>query len=422
MPTTPRVALLVETSNAYARGLLAGIAAYVQVHRPWSVYLPEAGRGEAAGLRGWSGDGVIVRAEDRRAARAAARCGCPVVDLSAAGLLPDVPVVHSDVRAEAAAAFDHLWDRGFRHLGFCGVGDYPWVRWQRDQFHALATAAGATVATRIRPLRPRGGRGWAAERAALSAWLQRLPKPVGLFACYDLLGQQILDACRAAGLRIPDEVAVVGVDDDAVRCSLSDPPLSSVAPDTRRAGYLAADLLAQLMAGRPVAPGMRLVPPVGVVARRSTDAVAVPDPDVAAALRFIREHCCDPGITVAAVLDQVPLGRRSLEARFVRLVGRTPHAEIQRCRVESAKRLLLGTDLPIKTIAARVGVGTPEYLSVLFRRAAGTTPTAFRSKSQIDAEGRSTARPGPSAPAGGFRKGCNRQRSPLAGVPNRVFA
>ncbi len=369
---TPRVALLVETSNAYARGLLAGVAAYVQAHRPWSIYLPESGRGESAGIRDWRGDGLIVRAEDRRAARAAAACGCPVVDVSAAGLLPKVPAVHSDVRAEAAAAFEHLWERGFRHLGFCGVTDYPWVALQQERFRELAAAAGATVIERVRPLRPRDDRGWA-------AWLARLPKPAGLFACYDLLGQQVLDACRSAGLRIPDEIAVVGVDDDAVRCSLSDPPLSSVAPDAKRAGHLAAELLDRMMAGERVAPGMRLVPPVGVVARRSTDALAVPDEDVAAALRFIREHCCEP-ISVSDVLDQVPLGRRSLEARFAKLLGRTPHAEILRCRVERAKALLSGTDLPIKTVAARVGVGTPEYLSVLFRRVAGTTPTAFRGR------------------------------------------
>lgn len=374
---TPRVALLIETSNAYARGLLAGVAKYAQAHGAWSVYLPEAGRGQSAGLRGWRGDGVIVRAEDRRAARAALACGCPVVDVSAAGLLPArAPVVHSDVRAEAALAFDHLWERGFRHLGFCGVRGYPWVAWQQERFRELAGRAGATVAIRVRPSVQRG---WAAERDRLARWLAALPKPVGIFACYDLLGQQVLDGCRAAGLRIPDDVAVVGVDDDAVRCSLSDPPLSSVAPDTSGAGYLAAELLDRMMAGQAVSPGMRLVAPLGVTARRSTDAIAVDDADVAAALRYIREHCCEP-IAVANVLDAVPLGRRTLEARFVKMVGRTPHAEILRCRVERAKQLLAGTDLPIKAIAAKVGVGTPEYLSVLFRRVAGTTPSAWRER------------------------------------------
>jgi LacI family transcriptional regulator len=378
-PTPPRVALLIETSNAYGRGLLAGIADYVQAHGPWSIYLPEAGRADAAAhrLRGWRGDGLLVRAESHAVARAAARCGSPVVDLSASGLLADVPAVHSDVRAEAALGFHHLWERGFRHLGFCGVRGYPWVRWQQQQFSQLADAAGVQVSVYVRPLRLTQAGAWAKDRAALAAWLKRLPKPLGIFACYDVRGQQVLDACQSIGLRIPDDVAVIGVDDDAVRCSLSNPPLSSVAPDTRRIGHLAAELLARRMAGQRVDPGMRFVPPLGVSSRRSTDAWAVPDPDVAAALRFIRDHSTEP-ITVQALLDRVPLSRRSLETRFLRLVGRTPHAEILRCRVERAKSLLATTDLPIKAIARLTGAGTPEYLSVLFRRATGTTPSAYR--------------------------------------------
>lgn len=377
---SPRVALLVETSNAYGRGVLSGIAEYVQAHGPWSVYLPETGRSDdtaARRLRGWRGDGVLVRAEDRATAKAAAACGCAVVDLSASGLLPNAPAVHSDLRAEAESGFRHLWERGFRNLGFCGVSDYAWVRDQHDRFNELATASGASVSSFIEPLRLMQPGGWTEDRTAIANWLKLLPKPIGIFACYDLRGQQVLDACRAIGLKIPDDVAVVGVDDDAVRCSLSDPPLSSVAPDTRRVGLLAAELLAKMMAGEPIAPGTRWVPPLGVSARRSTDALAVPDPEVAAAVRFIRDHFQSP-MTVDDILEHVSLSRRSLESRFVRHIGRTPHAEILRCRLERAKQLLVETDLPIKTIANRVGVGTPEYLSVLFQRAFNTTPTAFR--------------------------------------------
>lgn len=378
------MALIIETNNAYGRGLLAGIAEYVQAHGPWSIYLPETGRADdtaAARLRGWRGDGLLVRAEDRATAKAAVRTGAALVDLSAAGLLPDAPVVHSDVAAEAALGFEHLWDRGFRHLGFCGVSDYRWVRWQEQQFRKLTSAAGADFSSHVAPLRLKQARGWAADRSALAAWLRGLPKPVGIFACYDLRGQQVLDACRAAGLRIPDDVAVLGVDDDVVRCSLSDPPLSSVAPDTRRIGYRAAELLSDMMRGRRVETGMQVIAPLGVSARRSTDALAVPDAQVAAALRFLRDHFSEP-ITVEHLLDHVAASRRSLESRFVQLVGRTPHAELLRCRVERAKELLSRTDLPIKSVADRVGVGTPEYLSVLFQRTLATTPSAYRARHQ----------------------------------------
>jgi LacI family transcriptional regulator len=377
--TSPRVALLIETSNAYGRGLLAGIAEYVQAHGPWSIYLPEIGRSETttARLRGWRGDGVLVRAEDRTAARATSACASAVVDLSAAGLLPHAPAVHSDVRAEAKLGFEHLWERGFRHLGFCGVSDYRWVRWQQEQFHQLATDAGADISSYVEPLRLTQARGWAADRSALARWLRLLPKPVGIFACYDLRGQQVLDACRAIGLRIPDDVAVVGVDDDAVRCSLSDPPLSSVAPDTRRIGYRAAELLGKMMAGHRVGTRMELIAPLRVTARRSTDALAIADAEVSTALRYIRDHSTQ-AINVEEILERLALSRRSFESRFVRLVGRTPHAEILRCRVERAKELLSSTELPIKAIAARIGIATPEYFCVLFRRATGIPPTAYR--------------------------------------------
>ncbi|MGC4033059.1 MAG: substrate-binding domain-containing protein [Tepidisphaeraceae bacterium] len=257
------------------------------------------------------------------------------------------------------------------------MSDYAWVNDQHDRFKELATASGASVSSFIEPLRLMQPGGWAEDRSVIAAWLKKLPKPVGIFACYDLRGQQVLDACRAIGLTIPDDVAVVGVDDDAVRCSLSDPPLSSVAPNTRRVGYQAAELLDRMMTGEKIEPGMRLVAPIGVSARRSTDALAVPDPEVAAAVRYIRDHYSSP-MTVDDILEHVSLSRRSLESRFVSHIGRTPHAEILRCRLERAKQLLVETDLPIKTIANRVGVGTPEYLSVLFQRAFNTTPSAFR--------------------------------------------
>jgi LacI family transcriptional regulator len=379
----PRVALLVESSNAYARGLLTGITEYLQQHGAWSVYLPEAARVEsaAARLRGWKGDGVILRAEDRSTALAAAACKVPTVNVSAAGLLPAIPAVHSDVRAEAEAAFEHLWERGFRTLGFCGISDYRWATWQLTRFKQLAEQAGSDVHTHVVPLRQGRPQDWVSDRRALSTWLRSLPKPVGIFACYDLRGQQILDACRDADIVVPDEVAVVGVDNDPVRCNLSDPPLSSVAPDTRRVGYLAAECLAKMMAGERMEPGLRLIPPLGVVARGSTDALAVDDPDVAAALRYIRAHACEP-IGVKQILQTVPLSRRALEGRFVRLLGRTPHEQILHCRVERAKQLLCDTDLPIKSIAPLVGVATPEYLSVLFNRMLSTSPSAYRLRHQ----------------------------------------
>lgn len=379
----PRVALLIESSNAYARGLLTGITEFLQEKGAWSVYFPEMGRLDSAGdrLKAWTGDGVILRVEDQKTADAASDCRCPMINLSAAGFLPHVPAVHSDVRLEAEAAFHHLWERGFRNLGFCGVSKYRWASWQEHRFRELAEEKGVEVATNIVPLQQRRPQEWAKDHQALIEWVRSLPKPVGIFACYDLRGQEVLDACRDTGICVPDEVAVIGVDNDPVRCNLSDPPLSSVAPDARRVGYLAAEWLAEMIAGRQLEPGFKMVPPIGVVPRGSTDALAIDDPDVSAALRYIRAHACEP-IGVKHVLHVVPLSRRSLESRFLKLLGRTPHEQILHCRVERAKQLLCDTDLPIKSIAPLVGVGTPEYLSVLFSRMLKTSPSAYRTQHQ----------------------------------------
>lgn len=374
-----RVALLIETSNAYARGLLEGVTAYLREHRPWSIYISEHGRGDSVPhwLEGWKGDGILARIENRRIAQAVAERKLPTVDLSAARLLGNVPWAETDDAAIARLAFEHLFDRGFGHLGFCGLSDYKWSGWRCRHFGELAAAAGCDCSVHVARAASRRAADEASDRADLMRWLGRLPKPAGVFACFDIRGRQVLDACRDAGLRVPDEVAVIGVDNDTVLCELSDPPLSSVAPDTCRTGYVAAELLDRMMSGEQIAPEPYLISPTQVVARRSTEALAVEDPDLVAAIRFIREHACE-GISVWQVLEAVPLSRRALETRFQRLLGRTPHDEIVRVQIARARQLLAETNLPLKSIAGRLGIRHPEYLNVLFRRSTGQSPGAYR--------------------------------------------
>jgi LacI family transcriptional regulator len=374
-----RVALLVETSNSYARGILRGIIDYARDHGRWSVYLGEHSRGDQppAWLERWDGDGVIARIENSRIARAVIRCGRPAVDVSAARLLPDLPWVETDDREIARHAAEHLLERGLRHFGYFGDGRFNWSSWRLGHFRSVLAQHGCECAeyTASRAAL----RDWEREEDELVEWLTALPKPVGIMACYDIAGRQVLDACRRAGIRVPDEVAVVGVDNDGLLCELSDPPLSSVQPDTRRTGYWAAALLDRLMRGKRIRRLDHRIRPLGVVTRQSSDVLAVKDADIAEAVRFIRDNACS-GISVKDVLQRVPLSRRTLEARFVKAVGRTPHAEVERVRLERAKYLLLETDLPIREIARRTGFRHQEYLSVAFRRYAGMSPTQYRTR------------------------------------------
>jgi LacI family transcriptional regulator len=178
---------------------------------------------------------------------------------------------------------------------------------------------------------------------------------------------------------VPDELAVLGVDNDELLCDLADPPLSSVIPDTRRTGYEAARLLEAMMAGERVPPVAHLVSPLGVATRQSTDVLATDDGDLSAAVRFIREHATE-GIRVEDVLRAVPLSRRALEARFKQQLGRTPHQEVLRLRIERVKELLAETDLSLTAIAHRTGYAHVEYLSVAFKRETGVPPSVYRAQ------------------------------------------
>jgi LacI family transcriptional regulator len=200
-------------------------------------------------------------------------------------------------------------------------------------------------------------------------------------ACYDFKGQQILDVCRDLGVAVPEQVAVIGVDNDVRLCRLCTPPLSSVIPDTNRTGYEAAQLLDRMMRREPLGKEAMLVPPIGIAERQSTDVYALDDPHIVAAMRFIREHACD-GITVADVLRVVPLSRRKLEQRFVKFVHRSPYAEISRIRMERACRLLRETSLPLSEIARRSGFTDPLYLSRAFKKYVGVAPRQFRKEGQ----------------------------------------
>ena len=399
-----RVALIIETSNEYARGLLHGIRAYIREHQAWEIDLDERRRGEATGwLKDFKGDGVIARIENAAIAREVLDSKLPCIDVSAARQVPGIPWVETDDAEIARLAFEHLKERGLRHLGFCGDPRFNWSDWRQAQFarHAADAgfdcrvfpeeveradgrtgekARGAANRSPVRPLAPSPVRSSDShDLAPLTRWLKSLPKPAGVMACYDIRGRQVLAACRAADITVPDEVAVIGVDNDELLCDLSDPPLSSVAPDTDATGYMAAHLLDRMMAGEKIPPVAHLLKPLGVVPRLSTDTLAISDPEMSQAVKYLRAHACD-GINVADVLRQVSMSRRVFEAEFKRLFGRMPHEELVRTRIQRVKELLTQTDLPLYTVADRCGFKHVEYMSVVFKKKMGLPPSEYRDR------------------------------------------
>lgn len=379
MPVLRKVALLIETSNTYARDVLHGIRAWQREHGGWTLRLSEQGRGDGVPewLRDWRGDGVIARVENARIARALRRKLLPVVDVSAALPKPVFPRVVTDSAAATQLAFDHLRERGFEVFGYCGDVRFLWARQRGEFFRAQVEQTGRTLYEyQVRGAgaqHPGGDR----EVQALARWLGTLPRPAGVLACYDIRGQHVLEACQLAGLRVPDEIAVIGIHNDELVCDLCNPPLTSVTPDARRAGYEAAALLARMLQGETVPAGVHRVPPLGIACRQSTDVVAVDDRKVAAAVRFIREHAHE-GIGVPDVLRAVPMSRTLLERRFKTLLGRTPHEHLLHTRLDQVRTLLATTDLSIGAIAEKTGFAYQEYLSVAFKRETRLTPKMYR--------------------------------------------
>ena len=196
-----KIALLVETSNTYARGLLQGIVSYIHEHRPWSIYLAENSRGQRlpSWLCRWSGDGVIARIENASIAATVRKLGLPAVDMSAARLIPSLPWVETDDAAIARTAAQHLLERGFRHFGFVGDNNFNWSRGRELTFVRLVQEAGCTCSVRHLSTVPSQEDQPSMER--LGAWIDRLPRPTGIMAAYDPCGKHVLDACRHRGIR-----------------------------------------------------------------------------------------------------------------------------------------------------------------------------------------------------------------------------
>ncbi len=372
----PHVALVVQTSMAYGRRILEGVARYARENGPWSFYLEPRSRQDPfpAWLDSWDGDGVIAAVSRPQGAPP---LRVPTVDLDDQGGRPDV---QSDHQAIGALAADHLLERGFKKFAFFG---YPGFRWSRANFEGFAARvrregfdchhySGGQTASWGHQIPA-----WEEEMETVARWVAALPKPLGMMACNDFRGVQALEACRRAGVSVPEEVAVVGADDDPIACEMAHPALSSVVPDCPAIGFEAAARLDRMMRGERVPRRPAVVPPLGVAVRHSSEFTAIEEPCLAEALRYIRANACQ-GIRVDDVLESVTVSRSKLQRLFRAELGRTIHEVIARERIRRIERLLIETELAYEEIARRSGFAYLGYMSTAFRRATGSTPAAYR--------------------------------------------
>lgn len=383
-----RILLMMETSRAYGRSILRGVAKYARAHGPWIFYRPAPFYWGDAGRRPLlkrflklGVDGAILREQSGREwTEQLLASGLPTVIAPYTEPFAGVPNIFADDGAIGVMAADHLLHRGFRQFAYCGFGEaYFWSRQRGRSFCQRVGEAGfKPYCYEFKQPRSASGRSWEREQRALVGWLTSLPKPVGLMACNDDRSQSVLEACKMADLHVPEQVAIIGLGNDDLVCDLAAPRLSSIALSAEKAGYEAAAMLDRRMRGENVAEQTIVVRPSHVVTRQSTDVFAVGDRHVLAALRFIHRRAGKEAIQVDDVLNAVSVSRRSLYDRFAKALGRSPHEEIKRVRTDRFARLLVTTNLSISQIASTLGCCDMKNLSRYFKQETGMTPLQYR--------------------------------------------
>ncbi len=381
MPKNIQVAIAFALSEPHQVRILHGIKAFAEQQGNWSfTFSPEQFGGLITALRHWPGDGIFANITSRRTAQIVGEMEIPVINLSGALSHSPVPRVMVDQEAIGRMAADHLVNCGFRHFGYFGVRQVWSGRQRKQGFLNRVKQAGAECSileTSSSPRLVQDAQEWLEQ---LDSWLQSLPRPVGIMASIDLRSAMIIDSCARLRLRVPTDVAVVGVDNNEVICELCRVPLSSVSRSDFEVGYEAASLLQQMIARKSRPSDEILIPPDGIVQRRSTDIVAVNNPQIAAAVLYIREHAQEP-FGIERLVQVTGKSRRWLTHHFRDCLSCTPYEYISLVRVEEAKRLLATDEkLPLSEIAQKCGFSETRNLRHVFERLTGTTPASYRRK------------------------------------------
>ena len=385
------IALVIDALGSYGSGLLRGISRFAHTHPNWTVeYEPWM---EEENLPRWlfrgKFQGVLCRIRNPRQFASLRRLRVPIVDLGSLEPPRGIANIHSDHQAIAELAADHLIQCGLHTFAYCGFESQQASERRAVAFHSYMAEKGFKSQVFISPSRRGGGGagrspGWRSsiDYSHLLPWLKALPKPAGIMACNDICGRLVLAGCQHAGIHVPAEIVLVGVDDDEVLCELAVPTMTSINPAADKIGFEAAELLDSIIGGVKAPDKPQLVPPAGVITRTSTDTIAVADKVVAKALRYIREYT-GKALTVDKVLDYLAnenmlVSRCTLERRFVSVAGFSPYEEINRVRLNRIERLLLNTRYPLTRIAELTGFDAESHLNRFFKRYRGQTPGRFR--------------------------------------------
>lgn len=386
MPVPPRIAVIADTRGSYVRGLINGITAYGNDYGPWSYRLYSDPLDTAIPKRILDDGavGVLARIHLPRIGRDLARLGVPVVDMLEEVPIAGIPQIVVDDRAVVRLALDHLLERGMKTVAFLGLRGVHYSEIRRGHLIDLCRERegilrGGPTAARHDPLTLliNDTAAIQASERSIGDWIAALPKPIGLVACNDVWASSALSASRDRGVDVPEQVAVIGVDDDPIFCQVSTVALSSVDPNTFKIGYQAAAILHGMLSDGLEPPPLSYVDPAGVVARRSTHVLAYANDEFVGIVRYVREHACD-GLTVGHMVKKLGVSRRTLERLFAEHVGHSPSDEINRVRLARVQALLVDTDSSLEDVARVAGFAYTESMRRAFKARFGVAPGQYR--------------------------------------------
>ncbi|MCC8172271.1 MAG: DNA-binding transcriptional regulator [Parabacteroides sp.] len=383
-----RLILLTDFTEAFAHNLLRGILEYSKSREPWVVCRMPPSYKHTYGISGvlkwakkWEADAIIAQFNDDDDVEQFRRQGIVALAQDFKSCFSVIPNITSEYKLTGRMAADFFLQKGFKHFAFYGYEDVVWSaerclgfrnriieKGYGDNFHEYQK----------QPLESL----WFYEPQPLVDWIKRLPRPVGLMACDDTQGNKIIEVCRVLGIKIPEEIAVLGVDNDEIICGLSNPPLSSVNLNIVKGGYEAAALIDRLVQNRNMPYEDVIIHPTTIIERISTDIYATNNPAVLTALKYIHQNLANK-INVEDVVRQVPLSRRLLEIRFRQVVGKSVYQYVLDLRMERFSQLLLAGNEPISDLAMEVGLSDCKNLARQFKLWKGCTPIEYRMQNRV---------------------------------------
>jgi len=383
-----KIILLSDLSEEYNKHILKGITRYSKDHGPWTFCKMPAYYRETMGIDGilkwaqeWEADGIIGQFYNKGEVEKFTQANIPVIAQDFKERFSGIPNITGDYKETGRLAANYFLKKGFKNFAFYGFTNIVWSRERAEGFEERIQEAGFNVHY-YEHKGPGAPDLWYYKPSAVAEWLKSLPQPIALMTCDDNQGQHIAEAAKHAGIRIPDEIAILGVDNDEMICELSDTPLSSIELDAEKGGYEAARVMQEMVENKTCKGPNIVVKPTQVVTRVSTDIFASQDKYIVSALKYIHGNL-DKNLKVDQVLKEVPLSRRSLEKRFIMTTGYPVYEYIYNQRIERFTQKLLETDMTIFEIALDLGLSDSKNIARQFKQVKGLTPMEYRKKHMV---------------------------------------